>query len=99
MNGEGEAHAPGGGAERAADALGVQQWRVREATLTLELLRGALVSTVGEMRWRSPAAERFHRRAEIQVASIDGLLLALGELDDGLRRARHRLGAVGGAAG
>lgn len=99
MNREGDARAGGGDAAFAGDALSVQQWRVRDAVLAVELLRGALVSTASEMRWRSPTAERFHRRAEIQVASLDGLLLALGELDGGLHRARQRLAAAGSAAG
>lgn len=99
MHREGETHTGSGDAGRTSEALGAQQWRVREAVVTLELLRGALASTASEMRWRSPAAEHFHRRAEIQLSNIDGLIRALEELDEGMRRARRRLLAQAGAAG
>lgn len=74
----------------AIDALGTQLRRLGEMLATLARLRGTLVSTAEGMLWRSNAADHFHRNAEVQVASIDGLVLALTELEDGVRRARVR---------
>lgn len=74
-----------------ADSLEVQQRRVGDAIATLEQLRRALVSTAAEMQWRSRTAGRFARRVEVQVASMDGLVLALRELEGALVRARSRM--------
>lgn len=74
----------------ATDVLSTQLGRVGEMLATLARLRGALVSTTEGMLWRSSAADQFHRNAEVQVTSIDGLVLALTELEDGMRRARLR---------
>lgn len=51
------------------------------------------------MRWRSPAAEHFHRRAEIQLSNIDGLIRALEELDEGMRRGAPASAGTGGRGG
>ena len=75
----------------AADVLRAQQRRVGESIATLERLRGAMVSAGAGIQWRSRAAEQFSRRVEVQVASIDGLVLALRELDGAMRRAGTRV--------
>ena len=74
-----------------ADSLRAQQRRVGESIATLERLRGALVSAGAGIQWRTRATKQFSRRVEVQVASIDGLVLALRELDGAMRRAGTRV--------